>query len=246
MKWSDFHHQFQKMVLPKDQIKGVDFVCVISHEKDDNRYKIGITEQNLFSRLRAYQTPFVEFHVQYLIALPDKGARVLEKELHNSKHLESKRMKFGKKHPDAKTSYSEWFKTDLGIIKYAIQRAFRYSDQHMLYFAYDLTGNALTRWDALEMYVSKPKTTTREIKTRSGRVHKRVETESKSKYKKYIGMKVKPADEDDTSTGTVIDVPDTADGKGWVSWDDSTVPTPLPMEHIIEGIRFYKSKHKND
>ena len=179
MKWSSFYQQFQKMVLPKDQVKGVDFVYVISHEKSDSRYKIGITEQNLFSRLRAYQTPFVEFHVQYLIALPDKGARVLERELHNSKHLESKRMKFGKKHPDAKTSYSEWFKTDLGIIKYAIQRAFRYSDQHMLYFAYDLTGNALTRWDALEMYVSKPKTTTREIKTRSGRVHKRIETESK-------------------------------------------------------------------
>ncbi len=195
MKWSKFYELFEDTVMPKDQLKGLDVVYIISHIAGRPPYKIGITETNIYGRLRAYQTPLVEFDIAYLIALPPKGARALETALQEAKYLKPIRVEFPAKKAGKKPSYSEWFDVKLVTIRTAIWREIRNSEKIFPYFAYDLTGNVPVPWASLSTF----------------------ETEMESKgavpigsgpYEKYRRMKVNSSDPNDKSVGVVIDVPE--------------------------------------
>jgi hypothetical protein len=143
MLWSEFVEGFKKEIMPKDQIAGLDVVYVISQkddtkthqphnssnnnnkelfffyvisQKDDTkRFKIGITETNIYNRLNAYQTPFVDFEIHFLLLLPPYGARRLELTLQNDSHLKPVRIEFPVKKVDQKVRMSEWFKTSASM-----------------------------------------------------------------------------------------------------------------------------------
>ena len=227
MKWSKFYELFEDTVMPKDQLKGLDVVYIISHIAGRPPYKIGITETNIYGRLRAYQTPLVEFDIAYLIALPPKGARALETALQEAKYLKPIRVEFPAKKAGKKPSYSEWFDVKLVTIRTAIWREIRSSEKIFPYFAYDLTGNVPVPWASLSTF----------------------ETEMESKgaaaigsgpFEKYRWMKVKSSDPGDKSVGVVIDVPEnkkfkkgTTKAKAIVRWGKNEV-YPLPIEDIVQ------------
>ena len=122
--------------MPKEQIAGLDVVYVISQNDDTKRFKIGITETNMYTRLNAYQTPFVNFEIHFLLLLPPYGARTLEKTLQENLGLKSVRIAFPNKRLGQKTRITEWFKTSISKIQTAILKAVKRHDDINPYIAF--------------------------------------------------------------------------------------------------------------
>jgi len=241
MLWSKFHEQFQKEVMPAGQIAGVDIVYVISHQRGQPPYKIGITESNIYGRLRAYQTPLIDFDILYLIALPRKGAIALEKALHNHSTLKGQRIKFPKKKPEAKVRYSEWFNTTPSTIKTAIWRVSGSAGNLNPYFAYTLSEKKIEQWHALSKFEQhqreKQKLT---YKTRSGTVHNKIKRYNPNDegYEKYRWMKVKSTKAEGSDTGVIIDVPEKRNGKAIIRWSNNVI-YPLPIRDVEKYVEEY-------
>ena len=245
MRWGNFYQRFQDEVMPRDQLRRMDFVYIIGHKTNEPPYKIGITQAGLYERLNSYQTAFVDFEIYYLIALPDRGALHLERVLHTGiLQNDPRRIRFPQKRPDRQAKYSEWFDVPLGVIEKQILQAVRYDSTIQPFFAYDLRGNSIVRWKLLEDYRQpKPDEATHTTSTRSGRKVKRVERFGleKSPYDYLLGKAVFPK-VDDGSTGEVIAVARTRAGKGVVKWSDDSVPTQTPMKEIIAAVKLAASK----
>ena len=146
MLWNVFYHKFQNEYI-KD-IKDVAVVYVISQFKNKGPFKIGITKYDLYRRMSAYQTAFVNFDIQFLILMSFKKEAILEKLLHNDIELKKYRIKFPPKHPNQRISYSEWFGENskgemikIKTIEYAFRRAFKQNKNITSIFGYDLTHN---------------------------------------------------------------------------------------------------------
>ena len=221
--------------MPAPQITGVDIVCVISHQRGKAPYKIGITATNIYGRLRAYQTPLVDFDIIYLIALPTQGAIALEKALHTHRTLKDKRIKFPQKKPEAKVRYSEWFNTTPATIKTAIWRVAGSAPNLNPYFAHTLSENKIEQWHALSLFEKhqreKQKLT---YKTRSGTVHRKIKRYNPNDegYEKFRWMIVKSTQEEGNDTGMVIDVPDVKSGKAFIRWSNNAI-YPLPVSDVV-------------
>jgi hypothetical protein len=221
MKYSDFYEKFQDQVMPKEQIRNTDVLYVISHQKNMQPYKIGISKTNIYGRLNAYRTPFIDFEVELLIALPEEGARLMERSLH---FAVPSRIEFPNKIKEQTTvRMSEWFNTSINVILRQIIQTVKNDFNIRPIRAWNLQGKSPEIWHSLDKIgdmnrMKYIKSLSKGIKTKSGRISRKPESMYNNEYKKYLGMIVQDYDKEDI--GVVIEVPKTKRGKFWVKWGD--------------------------
>jgi hypothetical protein len=233
MLWSEFVEGFKKEIMPKDQIAGLDVVYVISQKDDTKRFKIGITETNIYNRLNAYQTPFVDFEIHFLLLLPPYGARRLELTLQNDSHLKPVRIEFPVKKVDQKVRMSEWFKTSASMIQSAILTAVKTNDDINPYIAFRLHNSKIYPWHIITKYNQSRREKVRE------RVRENAATE---KYAKYIGLEVEAASDQGGDEGEVIDIFQLKNKKPVkviIKYSDREV-YPLPIKSLNDYISMMK------
>jgi hypothetical protein len=135
MKW---HLVRDEMIsLTKSDMKGVEYLYIISQYEDKKPFKVGITNGDIQRRMSNMQTAFIDFDVYYLIALPDNQARALENAIHTDPTL--KRIPFPRKSRNQKQIFSEWIQSPLSKIVKSLDKHALNSDTIKPMWGYNLT-----------------------------------------------------------------------------------------------------------
>jgi hypothetical protein len=104
MKW--YRARDEMISLAASDMKGVEYLYIISQFENEKPFKVGITNGDIQRRMSNFQTAFVDFDVYYIIALPDNQARALENAIHTDPTLN--RIPFPKKSPNQRQIFSEF------------------------------------------------------------------------------------------------------------------------------------------
>ena len=137
MKW---HKVRDKILnLAGNDMKGVEYLYIISQYANKKPYKVGITHGDILRRMSNFQTAFIDFDIYYLIALPDNQARALENAIHTDPNL--KRIPFPRKNRNQRQIFSEWISSPLSKIEKALEKYGMYSDTIKSAWGYDFTDS---------------------------------------------------------------------------------------------------------